>query len=193
MDYRQIVSNVEVLGFDSAVRASKYPMAVDVGSVSSDITDRAISLGQAPAGSAHDNWLHGIVVKFDLTFTVKAWTEAERYHFFEIVSSQSTMHRIAKIITDTSDCYIDYVDPRAISLMKELVDKYNEDPSEENYLRILYTNPTGLKLTAGMVTNYCQLKTIYRQRKNHKLPEWKAFCRWIETLPHSYLITGKAA
>ena len=39
-----------------------------------------------------------------------------------------------------------------------------------------------------MTTNYRQLKTIYRQRKNHALPEWKAFCKWIETLPWSELI-----
>ena len=45
-------------------------------------------------------------------------------------------------------------------------------------------------LTQGIVTNYLQLKTIYNQRKNHRLPEWRLFCDWIKTLPYSEWITG---
>jgi hypothetical protein len=66
----------------------------------------------------------------------------------------------------------------------------NEDP--EKYLEILYSNPCGFKLTARMTTNYQQLRTIYKQRKNHRLPEWKEFCGWIESLPYANeLITGE--
>jgi hypothetical protein len=43
-----------------------------------------------------------------------------------------------------------------------------------------------------MTTNYRQLKTIYQQRKAHRLPEWVSFCEWIESLPYSQLITGEA-
>ena len=50
--------------------------------------------------------------------------------------------------------------------------------------------PMGLHLTARMTTNYRQLKTIYKQRRTHTLPEWQAFCDWIETLPYSELIIG---
>ena len=59
----------------------------------------------------------------------------------------------------------------------------------EKYLEILYSNPAGFKLTARMTTNYRQLKTIYAQRRTHRLPEWRAFCEWIETLPNSDFIT----
>ena len=62
---------------------------------------------------------------------------------------------------------------------------------KEDYLRLLYSNPCGFKLTARLTTNYRCLKTIYSQRKNHRLPEWREFCKWIETLPYSELITGK--
>ena len=54
----------------------------------------------------------------------------------------------------------------------------------------LYSNPCGFILTARITTNYLQLKTIYAQRKNHTLPEWRLFCKWIEQLPYSNLITG---
>ena len=182
-----IISNVQVYGLEESIKASKYPMAVDISKLDSDLTEMAIKLAQSDKGEGHDNWLNGIVVQFDLTYTIKAWTEAERYHFFDFVSSQSTMHRIAKFNLDES--YIEYTDKRMIEIMNELVDIYNADPTPENYLKLLYSNPCGFRLTARMTTNYRQLKTMYAQRKNHRLPEWKWFCEWVKSLPKSHLIT----
>ena len=143
----------------------------------------------SPSNSGEGNFLSGIVVQFDLTFTVKAWVEAERYHFFQIVSSQSTMHRITKF--DVDKLYIDYVDERSIEVMRDLIAQYNADKTAVNYLRVLYSNPCGCKLTAFMTTNYLQLKNIYGQRQFHRLPEWKEFCHQLETLPYSEWITGR--
>lgn len=146
-------------------------------------------------------------MQFDLTFTNKAWVEAERYHFLDFISSQSTMHRITKFNLD--EVYISYTDPRIIEIMKEKVNSYNEltqkisdrklageDVTELNeeakvkYLEILYSNPAGFRITARMTTNYRQLKTIYVQRKTHRLPEWRAFCDWVETLPNASFIVN---
>lgn len=182
-----VVSNVEVYGLKESIKASKYPMSTDISKLNDELTPMAKNLAQCKKGEAHDNWLNGVVVQFDLTFTVKAWTEAERYHFLDFVSSQSTMHRIAKF--DLDIVYISYTDPRIIEIMKELVADYNADPTPEKYLHLLYSNPCGMKLTARMTTNYRQLKTIYSQRKTHRLPEWREFCAWIETLPYAELIT----
>ncbi len=206
MNYEDVVSNVCVYGFDESVKGSKYPMAVDLADVSEEVTERTLRLANAPAGSGHDNFLNGVIVQFDLTFTNKAWVEAERYHFLDFVSSQSTMHRITKF--DLDKAYISYTDPRIIAIMKEKTKEYNDlqedirqrreegkdistlmSVASEKYLEILYSNPAGFKLTARMTTNYRQLKTIYAQRKNHRLPEWRAFCDWIETLPNSDFIT----
>ena len=184
-----VVSNVKVYGLEESVKASKYPMSVDISKLNSELTPRCKSLAQSKKGEGHDNWLLGVVVQFDLTFTVKAWTEEERYHFIDIISSQSTMHRITKF--DLDKAYIKYTDPRIIDIMKELVADYNNEPSDEKYLKILYSNPCGFRLTARMSTNYRQLKTMYAQRKTHRLPEWREFCKWIESLPYSELITGK--
>ena len=185
-----VISNINVYGIENAVRGSKFPMSTDIESLNSDIVERTKKLGQSPIGAGHDNYLNGIIVQFDLTFTVKAWTEAERYHFLDFISSQSTMHRIAKF--DLNSQYIEYVDPRMIEIMNELKDRYNETKDKEDYLKLLYSNPCGFKLTAAMVTNYRQLKTIYYQRKSHKLPEWKCFCEQIEQLPYfKELILGE--
>lgn len=183
-----VISNVAVYGLEESIRRAKYPMSVDPQALNSELTNGIKKLAQSEKGSGHDQFLTGIIVQFDLTFTIKAWTEAERYKFLNFISSQSTMHRITKFDLDTA--YISYVDPRIIEIMKELVEEYNANPTSENYLRILYNNPCGMRLTAGMTTNYRQLKTIYSQRKTHRLPEWRAFCEWIETLPMSELITS---
>ena len=200
MEINDIINNVEIYGLNESVKASKYPMSVDINKCSNEITDTVKRLGSCKKGEGHDNYLNGIIVQFDLTYTVKAYTEAERYHFLDFVSSQSTMHRITKF--DLDKAYIEYVDPRIISIMKEKVMEYNdmcsptnlvpqsvkwqkafEETKKKKYLEILYSNPCGFKLTARMTTNYRQLKTIYAQRKDHRLPEWRVFCKWIETLP----------
>ena len=187
-----MITNVEIYGFNESIKASKYPMSVNVEKCTDEITNTTIKLGNVPTGTAHDNFLKGIVVQFDLTMTPKMSVELERYHFIDFVSSQSTMHRITKF--DLDKAYVEYVDKRCVNVVKELVNEYNNlpEPFEDKdvnykrdlYLRILYSNPCGMLLTARMTTNYQQLKTIYQQRRNHRLPEWQEFCDWCENLPH---------
>ena len=183
-----MIDNVKVYGIDESVTASKYPMSVDTTRCNSEVTDRVRVLATCRTGTGHDQFLTGIIVQFDLTFSIKAWVEAERYHWFDFVSSQSTMHRIAKL--DPAKQCNEYVHGEIIDILRTLIDCYNTDPTPENYLRVLYNVPTGFQLTARMTTNYRQLKTIYQQRKSHRLPEWREFCQWIELLPHSEFITG---
>lgn len=197
INYSEMIYDVKVYGMEESIRAAKYPMAVDVNKCTSEITKRTRALANAPSGSAHDCWLKGVVVQFDLKMTVKMSTELERYHFIDFVSSQSTMHKITNFNLDKA--YIEYVDKRVIEIMKEKVAEYNSlsdsernsEKGKELYLEILYTNPCGMQLTARMTTNYQQLKTMYFQRRYHRLPEWRAFCKWIESLPNSEFITGE--
>lgn len=181
------IENLEIYGLEQSIKASKYPMAIDTNKCDEKITATTKKLGSVQTGTGHDNFLKGIIVQFDLTMTPKVSVELERYHFIDFVSSQSTMHRITRFNLDES--YIEYTDKRVIEIMKEKVAEYNalEDKGTEEakkkYLEILYTNPCGMYLTARMTTNYQQLKTIYQQRRNHRLPEWQTFCDWCETLP----------
>lgn len=178
---KDIVSNVSVYGLEDSIRASKYPMAPDVGVCTSAVTNTVRGLAASSVGSGHDQFLTGIIVQFDLTFSLKAWTEAQRYHFLDFVSSQSTMHRIARF--DVKEQCNEYVDGVMLGRLNELIEEYNKDSTPEKYLHVLYNIPTGFRLTARMTTNYRQLKTIYHQRKDHRLPEWRSFCEWIESLP----------
>lgn len=206
------VENVRVYDLIESLIASGYPMRTiaEIGGLSEKDINRGHNLSKAcdKGNGAHGQFMTGIRVSFDLTFTNKAWVEAERYRFLEFVSSQSTMHRITKF--DLREQYNEYVDPRIIDIMEEKVMEYNliqhdleimrislpkkysenvaykilQDKATQKYLEILYSNPAGFNLTARMTTNYRCLKNIYIQRKNHRLPEWREFCKWIETLPY---------
>ena len=202
-----IVSNVKIYDLEESLIASGYPMRTKSGMREVEEKDikRGINLVKATKGgnTAHHQFLTGIRVNFDLTCSNKMWVEAERYRFLEFVSSQSTMHRITKF--DLEKSYNEYVDPRIINIMQEKVAEYNfwvEEPErvkndysldedeynkklKKMYLEILYSNPAGFTLTARMTTNYRCLRNIYIQRHDHRLPEWQAFCRWIETLPYA--------
>ena len=182
------ISNIKVYGLQDSIKKSKYPMSVDINSLNSEITKTVTKLATSKKGEGNDNWLNGVLVQFDLTFSIKAWVEAERYHFFDFVSSQSTMHRISKM--DIREQCNEYVSEATIKHLEELKQQYIDEPTDKNYLKLLYNTPTGFQLTAGMTTNYRQLKTIYSQRKTHRLPEWREFCKQLEELPCSEFITG---
>lgn len=202
------VENVRIYDLEESLIASGYPMRT-MANQDRDLDEKDIKRGHNlskacdTGNGAHGQFMTGIRVSFDLTFTNKAWVEAERYRFLEFVSSQSTMHRITKF--DLREQYNEYVDPRIIDIMEEKVKEYNilvksrerlsegaaeqmkkdiNDAITKRYLEILYSNPAGFNLTARMTTNYRCLKNIYIQRKNHRLPEWREFCKWIETLPY---------
>ena len=183
------ISNWNVYNLENAISASKYPMAADVDKLNSEVTDTVKKLGSQPRGSAHDNFLHGILVSFDLTCSNKMWVEFERYHFMDIVSGQSTMHRIARLLEGDAP-FNDYVDPVIKHRVFEMAKEYNNNQTPENYLKLLYSIPSGLELTDHIVTNYGQLKTMWYQRHNHRLPEWRVFCDWILTLPRFCELTG---
>ena len=206
------VENVRIYDLEESLAASGYPMrtVAEIAELDEKMIKRGHNLSAAcdRGNGAHGQFMTGIRVNFDLTFTNKAWVEAERYRFLEFVSSQSTMHRITKF--NLREQYNEYVDPRIIDIMEEKVKEYNEvqeyiekykakenkntldleilhrhqDLAKRLYLEILYSNPAGFNITARMTTNYRCLKNIYIQRKNHRLPEWREFCDWIETLPY---------
>lgn len=191
------ITNLQVYDMNNAIRASGYPMKshLDFDAQHRYLDDldwkRAVSLASRESSEGHDNFLSGIIVSFDLTCTIKMWTEFERYHFAQIVSSQSTMHRLSKMQLDIA--FTPYTDAKIIERLQTLQKRYNEEPNESNFLTLLYSCPTGLDLTARVTTNYRQFKTILKQRHNHKLPEWRSFCKEIVSqcpLAYELLVKG---
>lgn len=195
-----IINNVKVYDLEESILSSGYPMMIEVENRTIDEHDikRAKNLvAQSRLNGAHAQFLTGIRVAMDMTFSNKAWVEAERYRFLEFVSSQSTMHRITKF--KLKEQCNRYVDDRIIDIVQKYVNEYNRLQSlpiptgetstyatraeklKELYLTILYNIPSGFQLTARVTTNYRCLLNIYNQRHDHRLPEWREFCEEIKT------------
>lgn len=179
------IESTEVYGLNKAVIASGNAMRTVMANNLLDPTDkdlkRAALLGTTDPGEGHDNFLNGIIVQFDLYAPLYMWKQIQRYHFLDFISSQSTMHRLLKFDVATQ-CVSD-TDPVIVRRYQDLVADYNAAPDAAKWRTLVASLPCGFVLGATMTTNYRQLKTIYLQRRNHKLKEWHDFCAWCETLP----------
>ena len=174
---------------------------------------------------SHDHYLCGIGVTFDIKYPLYWSPEFQRYHFSEIVSSQSTMHCLTNAgkREDFDKLFNKYVDPSIISTVKNMIDDYNNTVEElktlktklnmcfeweklptdifiedkqnevyEKFMKVRSNLPSGYEMWMTVETNYLELKTILKQRTNHKLKEdWGAFCDWIHTLPLFDYLTQK--
>lgn len=148
-----------------------------------DSLSRAVSLAKSPSNSGHPNFLTGIRVAFDIKYPNYFSPELQRYHFLDIVTSSSKMHKLSGIVAKGS--FNKYVLPETIAMVQGLADKFNEDPSYENRITLLSNCPQGIELFMRCNTNYMQLRNLYHQRKNHRLFEdWGAFCDMIRELPY---------
>lgn len=202
------ISNTRVYGLEESIIASGYPKKTEFIQDSIDetimselqtpynsvLTDsnhfqRMIKLGSSPSNSGHGNALSGILVQCDVTYPQYWSMQFQRYHFAQIVSSQSKMHVLSTL--DLSKQMNGYVSDAIIDAIIEIQKEYNSNPTYENYMKLISSCPMGLELTMRISTNYLQLKTIYEQRKNHRLKEdWGEFCKWVENLPYFKELTG---
>ena len=146
----------------------------------------------------HDNFLTGIRVSFDIKYPQYLSPEMQRYHFYDIVTSMSKMHRLLKMDIDKS-CNM-YVTQETKDNLKEYIKQYNDvvDFNEHDldmkeareaayraWMKVISNCPLGLELWMRVSTNYKQLQTIYYQRRHHKLKEdWGAVIKMIEELPY---------
>ena len=147
---------------------------------------RGRALGLVKPGSGHNSMFKGVTFNMVIDFPLYWLKEYQRYHFTDIISSQSTMHKILEFNLD--DMFTDEVDPRAVEIIKDLKEQYNleqdKDKKKVIWRRLINTLPDGFHMSMGITMNYLQAISIYKQRKNHKLKqEWGVLCQWFEDLP----------
>jgi hypothetical protein len=187
------IKNTEVFGLERCVVASGNPMKIGEIDTVEPVTDRdwsrAHTLASAPAGSGHDNFLTGITVIADIQYPQYWSMQLQRYHWVQIVSSESKMHRLIKMMQSGEESFGPMVNYNTITTIKTWVEQYQHmaDGEDKDWMfqNILNNLPMGFLLWFTISTNYAQLKTIYKQRRHHRLDEWQDFCDWIETLPHA--------
>lgn len=164
--------------------ANVFDLAVYGLFVTEDLSEtrpfqRMCKLVKNQLSSGHCNAFTGILVSMNITATIKWWHQAERYHHFQIVSSQSTMHMLKKMLEEGTL----RVHPSTQDFVVRELHEMSED-ADASFEELAYSAPLGVELTARVATNYLQLMTMYKQRHNHKLQEWRDFCNIIKHLPY---------
>ncbi len=154
------------------------------------------------AGTDHSKFMRMINVTCDITAPMYWWKEFDTYKVGTVRNSCSTMHTITAKEFTLDDFSHEHLDNLSISRLEWLIDYLNK--CRENYFgdyaeihgkkdvwwQIIQLLPSSYNQRATVQFNYAVLRNMYHSRKNHHLDEWKDFCRWIETLPYSELITG---
>ena len=191
------IENTEVYGIERAVVNSGNSFRTTIRNTS-EINEkdwaRAERLGAVEPGTGHDTFLNAITVTADITAPLYWWKQAQRYHWLEFISSQSTMHCVLKF--SIKDQCVKNVDERVVKVLEELIEEYNSMSSVKPefkkalWNKIIASLPCGFCLGASMTTNYRQLKTICKQRKGHPLKEWGVFIKWCHSLPKFDELTG---
>ena len=203
------IKDVKVYDLEECIVASGYAMRTEPYNYLEESCDdnldhhieRCKKLVKASKNSdihCHDNFLTGIRVSFDIKYPQYLSPEMQRYHFYDIVTSMSKMHRLLKMDIDKS-CNM-YVTQETKDNLKEYIKQYNDvvdfnehtlDTKEAReaayraWMRVVSNCPLGLELWMRVSTNYKQLQTIYYQRRHHKLKEdWSAVIKMIEGLPY---------
>ena len=207
------IKNAKVYDLKESVIACRNAMRLEMPEYTEDEFEqslpRAISLCNTPNGSGHQTFLSGIRVSFDIKYPNYISPELQRYNWIDIVTSSSKMHRLLKMNLDKA-CN-KYISQETVLKMEKLINEYNElsknppkiavfilrngeqiDASGKNeilyykWMQIISECPQGLELFMRVSTNYLQLKTIWHQRKHHKLrDDWGAMCEFIEGLPYA--------
>lgn len=152
----------------------------------------------AKAGTDHRKFMRMIVVYVDVTAPLYWWKEADTYKVGTARNSCSTMHKITGkeftledfshehlLESGFNNCLL-YV----IQCLNTWREKYLETNDKRFWWQIIQLLPSSYNQKATLMLNYEVLANMYHSRKNHKLDEWVEFCKWIESLPYSELITG---
>lgn len=155
------------------------------------------------AGNDHAKYLRMINVTCDITAPQFWWTEADTYKVGTVRNSCSKMHKIhvhpfkyedfshegieevSEEFQAVKDFFLGY-----LSILETLRTRFNSTQNKKYWRALIEMLPEGYNMKATLQLNYQVLKTMYHARKNHKLDEWREFCKWIETLPYKELITG---
>lgn len=160
------------------------------------------------AGTEHRKYMRMMPVYVRITAPLYWWKEFDTYKVGTIANSCSTMHKIQEKEFTLDDFSHEHLDIRTRKILEETIKalndyryiyiNYNPDdfeikgcPSKKDiWWQLIQLLPSSYNQTRNVMLNYEVLANIYRQRKNHKLDEWREFCEWIESLPYSELITG---
>lgn len=169
--------------------------------------DHSLMQRLAKAGTDHRKFMRMLPVYVRITAPLYWWKEFDTYKVGTVANSCSTMHKITEKEFEWDDFSTEHLNRVRDSHLGDTVptlvfdsvirglnfwrNRYLETKSKDDWWQIIQLLPSSYNQTRNVMMNYEVLANIYKSRKDHKLDEWRSFCKWIEELPYSELITGK--
>ena len=169
--------------------------------------DHSLMQRLSNAGTEHRKYMRMMPVYVRITAPLYWWKEFDTYKVGVVANSCSTMHKIAEKEFEWGDFSTEHLirvrDSHLCDTVPTLVfdsvicglnfwrNRYLKNKSKDDWWQLIQLLPSSYNQTRNVMMNYEVLANIYRQRKGHKLDEWREVCKWIESLPYSELITGK--
>ena len=199
------IEKVETYGWEAAIRGMRNPknswdksdshMWESSNLFKVGDNDLTLMKALAGAGTDHGKFMRMITVTLDITAPLYWWKEFDTYKVGAVADSCSTMHKIhAKEFTLDDFSHEHLIDPEG--LLADIVTDLNswrkvflETKNKEYWWQMIQLLPSSYNQRRTVQLNYAVLKNMYHARKNHKLDEWLDFCKWVESLPYSELIT----
>ena len=205
------IENADVYGFEAAIRGMRSPLNSWAKSDSKwcieppeeclaceniqchnrfilGVNDLKLMRNLAKAGSDHGKFARMINVTCDITAPVYIWAEIDTYKVSTVRNSCSFMHKGVSKPFELSDFSIESGNEEKlipiIKQLNELRDEYLKSKDDSIFYVIRQLLPQGYNVRATWQANYQVLWNMYNARKNHRLPEWHEFCRFIEKLPY---------
>ena len=160
--------------------------------------DKDLMKRLAIAGTDHRKFMRMMPVYVRITAPFYWWKEFDTYKVGTVANSCSTMHKIAAKEFTVDDFSTEHLISDSNAMMKTTCDllnqyreKYLKTKDKKYWLQMIQLLPSSYNQTRNVMLNYEVLANIYKSRKDHKLDEWREFCKWIETIPYSELIIGE--
>lgn len=183
---------------------TKYDERYDINFLLGE-NDHSLMQRLSNAGTEHRKYMRMMPVYVRITAPLYWWKEFDTYSVGVapnptdiIVNSCSTMHKIAEkefTLDDFSTEHFRWISERCLKDTIDVLNGYRNDyirtKDKDYWWQMIQLLPSSYNQTRNVMLNYEVLANIYRQRKNHKLDEWREVCKWIESLPYSELITGE--
>lgn len=143
------------------------------------------------AGTDESKFMRQIFVSVDIVAPIYHWKEIDTYKVGTVANSTSTMHKLSSRPIEINDFSFDK-EFRSHHMIQNIVkdceflrQKYIETRNKSYWRALIQLLPESYNQTRTWTANYAVLRNIYFARRNHKLQEWRDFCKWIEALPYS--------
>lgn len=160
--------------------------------------DRSLMQRLSNAGTDDRKFMRMMPVYMRITAPLYWWKEFDTYKVGTVANSCSTMHKIAAKEFTIDDFSVEHLYEDVFDRpFRDIIDCLNffrglyiQNNDKSDWWQMIQLLPSSYNQTRNVMLNYEVLANIYKSRKDHKLDEWREFCKWIETLPYSELITG---